>query len=98
LNYVGKATNLKSRLAEYLRNVSKIESGKPYRKGNPDGFRRIHLALASAKKSGRTAKWEVLEFTDAGNLLLEAERRWIVTISPKLNGRAIGVEGLACDN
>ncbi|MFN4171237.1 MAG: GIY-YIG nuclease family protein [Pseudorhodobacter sp.] len=84
--YVGKATNLHSRLKEYLNNVRKIENGLPYRKGNADGFRAIHHALADAKERGLPMKWEVLEFLPKGGVLLEGERRWIAKLRPDLNG------------
>lgn len=49
--YIGKARGGADRpLKHYKRNVANILSGKPYRKGNPDGYRRIHLALAEAER------------------------------------------------
>ena len=48
--YVGKAKAGASRpLKHYRRNVANMLLGKPYRKKNPDGYRRIHRALAEAE-------------------------------------------------
>ena len=51
--YVGKARAGASRpLKHYKRNVTNILLNKPYRKGNPIGYRRIHRALADAERKG----------------------------------------------
>lgn len=51
--YVGKAkAGGKRPLNHYRRNVANILSSKPYRKGNPGGYRRIHQALAKAEQNG----------------------------------------------
>lgn len=84
--YVGKASNLRSRLNEYLNNIRKIEVGLPYRKGSPKGFRRVHVELANAKAKGISAEWKVLEFCSKGEFLLLRERHWISTLAPTLNG------------
>jgi hypothetical protein len=36
-------------------------NGLPYRKGKPDGFRRIHIELAQAVRSGRRIELIILE-------------------------------------
>jgi len=47
--YVGKAKGGAERpLRHYKRNVVRLLDGEPYRKGNPDGYRLIHRALADA--------------------------------------------------
>jgi hypothetical protein len=51
--YVGKSSKGDRRpRIDYSRNVSNLLAGKPYRKDNHDGFRRIHEALAGAVKRG----------------------------------------------
>jgi hypothetical protein len=48
--YVGKAkAGAKRQLSHYKRNVQNFLEGKPYRKNNPRGYRRIHRALADAQ-------------------------------------------------
>jgi hypothetical protein len=85
--YVGKATRLRSRFNEYKNNVRKIVENRPYRKGKPDKFRRIHRALAEAYLGGRPVAYSVIETCAAGGVLLERERYWIATLSPALNGQ-----------
>ncbi len=46
--YVGKYTLPYRYKSEYANNVKKLLSGKSYRPKNPDGFRKIHRALAKA--------------------------------------------------
>jgi hypothetical protein len=49
--YVGKAKAGAERpRTHYARNVANILSGKPYRKGNAQGYRRIHRVLAEAHR------------------------------------------------
>ena len=84
--YVGKASNLRSRLNEYLRNLRKIEMGQPCRKSKPEGFRSVHRHLAKAKATGAVLEWEVLEFCAKGAPLLMRERHWIRFLAPTLNG------------
>ncbi len=51
--YIGKAKEGSGRpLKHYKQNVANILQGKPYRRGNPTGYRRIHLALAKAEREG----------------------------------------------
>jgi hypothetical protein len=84
--YVGKATRLGSRLKEYLRNIEKIERGKPYRKSNPDGFRAVHRHLAQARAKGAILEWSLLESCPNSEELLFRERHWIKALAPTLNG------------
>ncbi len=46
--YVGKYTRPSRYKREYSNNVEKLRTGQPYRDDNPNGFRRIHRALARA--------------------------------------------------
>ena len=51
--YVGKAKGGAGRpRRHYARNVRNVLAGRPYRKGKPAQFRRIHLALAEAERLG----------------------------------------------
>jgi hypothetical protein len=50
--YVGKAKGGDRRpRRHYKRNVDKLLQGLPYRRGNPDGYRRVHRALADATRA-----------------------------------------------
>ena len=84
--YVGKATKLRSRLRGYRNNVRKISDGRPYRRGEPEGFRRIHRALAEARMAGHTVVFSVIESCPPGAFLLARERHWIAELAPALNG------------
>ena len=46
--YVGETENPKRPFTQYSRNVKKLLANKTYRKSKPDGFRRVHRALAKA--------------------------------------------------
>ena len=54
--YIGKYKRIRRPTKEYARNVVRLLNNKPYRVGNPNGFRRIHRELnvhtANAVKSG----------------------------------------------
>ena len=51
--YIGKAkAGARRPLKHYKRNVANILANKPYRSGNPSGYRRIHHALAEAERVG----------------------------------------------
>jgi hypothetical protein len=45
-----------SPLKHYSRNVANILAGKPYRKGKPDKYRRVHHALGAAQRQGHSIK------------------------------------------
>ena len=50
--YIGKAKGgAKRPTTHYLQNVNRLLKGKPYRAGNPDGYRKTHRALAQAVKN-----------------------------------------------
>jgi hypothetical protein len=53
--YIGKAKAGGERpLKHYKSNVKRLLAGKPYRKSNPEGFRKSHRALAEAVRNGYT--------------------------------------------
>lgn len=77
--YVGKAKNGASRpLKHYKRNVSRLLKGKPYRKSNPNGFRKIHRALADATQmKGTSITLYLLENISCSSKIDDRERYWI---------------------
>jgi len=84
--YVGKFTRKSRPLREYNKNVRNLLTGRSYRKGNPDGFRRIHRALADALQNGNQIFLHITENCDPAELN-ERERKAIeVLASGDLNG------------
>ena len=76
--YVGKSkAGARRPLTHYKRNVQNILAGKPYRKGKPEGYRRVHLALAEAHKNGHRVTLSFLCNVQATENINEAERQWI---------------------
>src|SRR4051794_9145889 len=59
--YIGKYKKISRPLHHYRRNVDNLLNRKPYRKSNPDGFRRIHRELARAHQEGREITLVILE-------------------------------------
>jgi hypothetical protein len=59
--YVGKYTRISRPTKHYSRNVQNLRAGKPYRKKNTDGFRRIHRALAIAVEAKKAIRLVILE-------------------------------------
>ena len=86
--YVGRFTHSSRPLKEYARNVDRLLNGKPYRPKKPDGFRRIHNALAQAVRDGRAITIEIVENVEL-EFLNGREKFWIAQIDPsqRLNGR-----------
>jgi hypothetical protein len=60
-SYIGKYKRVRRPTKEYGRNIIKILQGRPYRAGNPNGFRRNHRELAQALRDGRTITLTILE-------------------------------------
>jgi len=89
-SYVGRYTRASRPIKEYQRNVQKLLDGRPYRPGNPTGFRYVHHALYSAVVEGRDIVFEIIENVDVSKLN-ERERYWIeqVPINERLNGPRI---------
>lgn len=76
--YVGKAKAGANRPRKYYaRNVANILAGKPYRKRNPDGYRRVHHALAEAEWLGYTLTLSFLCNVNQEESINEAEQRCI---------------------
>lgn len=59
--YIGQYGRARRPRSEYKNNVSNILSGRPYRKGKPDGFRAIHRELAEAVRRGYHVTLTLLE-------------------------------------
>lgn len=76
--YIGKAkAGAKRPRTHYYRNVMNILAGKAYRKGNPEGYRKIHKALADAHLSGNTITLTFLCNVPAEENINEVEQRYI---------------------
>ena len=60
-SYIGKYKRIRRPLQEYRRNVQRLLDGRQYRRGNPDGFRRIHRELARAVQEGVHIRLIILE-------------------------------------
>ena len=59
--YIGQYRRIARPTKEYARNVVRLLNGKPYRKGKPGGFRRIHRELERAHRQGRRIDLIIIE-------------------------------------
>ena len=76
--YIGKAKAGANRpLKHYKRNVANILASKPYRSGNPGGYRRIHHALAEAERRGLQVTLQFVCNVAPHENINEVEQRWI---------------------
>ena len=76
--YVGKAkSGAKRPRTHYARNVRNILASKPYRKGNAEGYRRVHHALAEAQRQEHTIKLRFLLNVRDGESINDVEQRCI---------------------
>ncbi|VWD62335.1 hypothetical protein BCO71033_06744 [Burkholderia contaminans] len=84
--YVGKAVRGSRRPRNhYARNVRRLLVSLPYRKGNPDGFRKVHRALAMAVLKGDRITLTLLRNVRAEEDINEAERTTIEAMGCTLN-------------
>ena len=75
--YVGKASRGARRpRTHYTRNVNNILAGRPYRKGKPDEFRKIHRTMAEALKAGCKLRLSFLSNIPAGENINAIEQMW----------------------
>lgn len=74
--YIGKSKRLRSRIREYPNNVRKMETGAPYRRGKPDGYREIHHELYRASLAKIPVFVTVLENCET-SMLNQREQHWI---------------------
>jgi hypothetical protein len=76
--YIGKSSRGEGRpMNHYKRNVANLLAGKPYRKDNPDGFRRIHHALADAVIEKHSVRLSFIANASDGDDLSRLERKYI---------------------
>lgn len=77
--YIGKSSRGETRpLIHYARNVANLLAGKPYRKNKPEGYRRIHHALAKAAACGHKVRLIYLENVGKDQNINDMEREFIV--------------------
>lgn len=66
--YTGRAINLRSRLAQYERNIARFRTGGDYRRSNPAGWRAIHRILLGAIRDRANIQFRVIETCDSSRL------------------------------
>ena len=86
-SYIGKYSDKKRPTQHYGHIVARKLASKTYRKSNPDGFRRVHLALCSAVQEERKIVLRILENVEPARLQ-ERETELIRQMRPTLNGPA----------
>lgn len=86
-SYIGKYSDIRRPTKHYGRIVQLHRSNGDYRKSNPRGFRRIHIALSEAVREGRTVELRILENVEPARLQ-ERETELIRQMRPTLNGPA----------
>ena len=89
-SYIGKYSDIGRPTRHYGRIVERKRAGKTYRTGNPNGFRRVHLALCRAVQDERKIELRILENVEPARLQ-ERETELIRQMRPTLNGPAGGV-------
>jgi hypothetical protein len=83
--YIGKYKHISRPTRAYAMNVARLLAGRPYRKGKPDQFRRIHRALAEAVRCRRHVILTILENSTPLEIN-RRERELIVARGGTLNG------------
>ncbi len=83
-SYIGQYRWISRPRREYGLNVARLINDLPYRKGKPDGFRRIHRELASALMEGRRIELVFLE--NGERPALNARETELIRERGKLNG------------
>lgn len=84
--YVGKARRGAQRpRTQYLRNVQNLLAGRPYRKGKPEAYRRVHVALAEAVCAEGPITLRLLRNVEVHELNA-VERELILAYGCTLNG------------
>jgi hypothetical protein len=82
-SYIGKYGRVRRPTREYRRNVVRLLNKKPYRKGKPDGYRRIHLELERAWRDGRRIELIIVENVSAEGI--RQRERELIAIRGTLN-------------
>lgn len=88
LYYVGCADDASRPRNDYRRNIERLTDGRPYRKGNPDGFRHIHRQLYDATVSGESIIIELLRNVSRESKF-EEERKEIESHRRKFGSRLL---------
>jgi hypothetical protein len=96
-SYIGKYSNIRRPTKHYGRIVQLHRSNGDYRKSNPRGFRRIHIALSEAIREGRKVELRILENVEPARLQ-ERETELIRQMQPTLNGPALACHGSGRDD
>lgn len=82
--YVGKAKAGEERPRKhYARNVKRLLAKMPYRKKKPDGYRKIHRALADAHSANLRIVLSYECNVAGGKNLSQVELRWIDRLNTK---------------
>ena len=83
--YIGRYKRRTRPHDEYRKNVLNLLKGLPYRPKNPDGFRKIHRALAHAILLGEECRVEIYENIDDTKTRTARETELIKKFKPALN-------------
>lgn len=76
--YVGKAKGGSKRpRRHYKRNVRRLLQNRPYRKSNPEGYRKVHRHLAKADRLGHKITLSFLCNVDDSENINDVEQRLI---------------------
>lgn len=70
---------------DYIRNTNRCLAGRPYRKNNPEGFRKVHLALADAVRQNLRVTIRLLKNVAPTENIYDAEREMIRDRNADLN-------------
>jgi hypothetical protein len=84
-SYIGKYSSIDRPTKHYGRIVERSINLKPYRKSNPEGFRRVHIALRKAVEEERRIELRILKNADPAEINAR-ERELIRELRPTLNG------------
>jgi hypothetical protein len=88
-SYIGKYSDIGRPTRHYGRIVERKRAGKKYRPSNPNGFRKVHLALHNAITKGRKVELRILENVEPESLQAR-ETELIRQLRPTLNGPVAG--------
>ena len=85
--YVGKAKGGSKRPKHhYRRNITRMRSGLPYRKGKPNGWRRVHLEIDACLNAGGRLTLKLVANCDIQEINAK-EAHYITALAATLNGR-----------
>ena len=84
--YIGKTSRGADRpLSAYARAVTKLMAGQPYRPDAPNGFRRVHRAMAACLQGGGSLHLDLVETASLPDLA-RREQYYLLRERPALNG------------